>query len=39
MKENISYIDRQKEKYYKIGRVKCFTLSDEVVFFNNMDIK
>ena len=29
-----SYIDQQKEEYYKIGAIKCVVLSDELVIFN-----
>ncbi len=30
-----TYIDIQKEKYYKIISIRCRYLSDELVFFNN----
>jgi hypothetical protein len=38
MKEYQSYIDEQKEAYYKIGAIKCAALSNEFIFFNKHGI-
>lgn len=35
MNKSKSYIDIQKENYYKIGTIRCKVLFDELVFFDN----